>query len=219
MAWIVPFSLPNIQDAPLLLTEFALIPRDHLEIEEAMSNPSPQGQAEPASGAAHPVPPPGHDHDLHHAHKASRFFKAMQAAGLLVIVLAVLLVFMGFVLGVPIPGLHHPTEEKKIKLPPVLGVRLVEWFKLTLRSAASLRDAVSKDRAPEDKLAQLDAALARIEPLKGKTLEREQFLAELEKTLDREDQDRFEELLLRHTKVEWFKLTDLSIAALRDAVR
>jgi len=40
--------------------------------------------------------------------KTSRLFKAMQAAGLLVIVLAVLLVFMGFVLGIPIPGLHHP---------------------------------------------------------------------------------------------------------------
>jgi cobalt-zinc-cadmium efflux system membrane fusion protein len=63
----------------------------------------------------------------------------MQASGLLVIVGGVMLIFVGFVLGVPIPGFHHAAEEMKIKPPPSLGVGLVEGARHTLAVPLDVR--------------------------------------------------------------------------------
>jgi len=176
-----------------------------------MNEPTPNRNADPVSASVPPAGPPAHGHDTPEAHqKTSRLFKAMQAAGLLVIVLGVLLVFMGFVLGIPIPGLHHAPEEVKIKVPPSLGVRLVEWFQLTDQSAASVRDAVRKGEVngtyqpeavpvPAVLLAQLDDVLAKLKGLNNKTLQREQFLEELGRRLTEDEQKHFQDLLLRYT--------------------
>jgi cobalt-zinc-cadmium efflux system membrane fusion protein len=112
------------------------------------TTPNPEPHTPPHSPAANP----SHHHDeLHEAkHQTSRLFRAMQAGGLLAIVLVVLMVFVGFVLGVPIPGFHH-AEPDEVKKPsaPELGVKLVASHTLDVpvdvRLALGIRKQ-SKDR-------------------------------------------------------------------------
>jgi hypothetical protein len=171
---------------------------NHLEGTMNASTPSPN----PPQGVPAPPPaPPAHEEIPEANQPASRLFKAMQAGGLLVIVFGVLTVFVGFVLGVPIPGMHHQAEETKKMPPPSLGVRLVEWFRLTDEASASLRDALRKADAPPAVPAKLETALTKLTALKNKTLEREPFLAELGKRLDEDEQERFRGLLLKHAAV------------------
>src|SRR5262249_24074667 len=101
--------------------------------------------------------------------------------------------------GVPIPGLHAAPDEMRIKAAPRLGVRLVEWFQLTDRSSASVRQAVRLAGSGDAVLRQLDRVLAKLGALRGKTFERERFQAELARRLDKEEQARFQDLLLKHT--------------------
>jgi cobalt-zinc-cadmium efflux system membrane fusion protein len=159
----------------------------------AKPNPAPDLPAAPPAA-------PGHENVPEEMRPASRLFKITQAGGILLIVGGVLVVFVGFVLGVPIPGMHPPGEEKK-KPPSSLGVRLVEWFRLTDDSLTSLRDSVRKAKESPSVQAKLDAVLTKLAALKDKTLEREPFLAALEKRLAEDERERFQDLLLKHSAV------------------
>jgi cobalt-zinc-cadmium efflux system membrane fusion protein len=68
-----------------------------------------------------------------------RFFKVMQGAGLFVIVGTILVVFLAFVLDVPIPGLHAAPKEMKISTGPTLGVSLAKGVKHTLDVPSDVR--------------------------------------------------------------------------------
>jgi cobalt-zinc-cadmium efflux system membrane fusion protein len=58
---------------------------------------------------------------------------AVQMASVVAVIGLVMFVFLGLVLGVPLPGLHHsPEEEMKVQAPPSLGVRLVDGRPHTL---------------------------------------------------------------------------------------
>jgi cobalt-zinc-cadmium efflux system membrane fusion protein len=100
----------------------------------------PTPNVEPAT----PVPgskPPG------------RLFRAMQGASLLLIVFAVLVIFMAFVLGVPIPGLHAAPKEMKITAAPALGVRLVKGARHTLEVPVEVRETLGIRTGGQDHVA------------------------------------------------------------------
>ncbi len=79
----------------------------------------------------------------------------------------------------------------------VATVELVEWFRLTDSAENSLREAARKARESASVLAQLDDALVRLAPLKNKTLERGPFLQELTDRLDKDQDQRFRDRLLK----------------------
>lgn len=108
-----------------------------------MSEPTPNPKVEPGTVPAAPACTPAPAHHAHaHSHShddlpearrhASRFFKAMQSAGLLLIVAVVLVIFLGFVLGVRLPGMAAADENIKIEAPRRLGVDLVKDRRYTL---------------------------------------------------------------------------------------
>jgi cobalt-zinc-cadmium efflux system membrane fusion protein len=66
-------------------------------------------------------------------------FKLMQGAGIFAILCLVAVIFLGFVLGVPIPGFHHRAEEMKSEPPKSLGVHLVEGRLHTLDVPCDVR--------------------------------------------------------------------------------
>jgi cobalt-zinc-cadmium efflux system membrane fusion protein len=95
----------------------------------------PPPQKEPAVTAAPAAAHHGSHHDLPEARRAaSPFFKFMQSAGLLLIVFVVLAIFLGFVLGVRLPGMEANAEEENgaKDAKPRLGVKLVEGQAHTL---------------------------------------------------------------------------------------
>jgi cobalt-zinc-cadmium efflux system membrane fusion protein len=122
-----------------------------------MNQPTPNPNAEPAiaavAPASHPphAPKPAHD-DLPEARRhASRFFKAMQSAGLLLIVAVVLVIFLGFVLGVRLPGMAA-AEEVKIEPPKRLGVDLVKGQPHTLFVPEDVRAALGIRKGGKDRI-------------------------------------------------------------------
>jgi cobalt-zinc-cadmium efflux system membrane fusion protein len=119
-----------------------------------MNEPTPNPTAElvstPTAAGSHPLPS---HHDLPQAQRhASRFFKAMQSAGLLLIVAVVLVIFLGFVLGVRLPGMSASADDIKIEAPRRLGVDLVKSQPHTLVVPEEVRAALGIRRAGEDQL-------------------------------------------------------------------
>jgi hypothetical protein len=109
------------------------------------------------------------DHDLTGARRpASRLFKAVQSAGLLLIVGVVLLTFLGFVLGVRLPGMAAPPEDIKIEPPPRLGVDLVEGKPHTLVVPEKVRTSLGICKGRNRSGAVTDAVGAQaLEPVGG----------------------------------------------------
>jgi cobalt-zinc-cadmium efflux system membrane fusion protein len=108
-------------------------------------------QPQPANHPAPPNGPPARPPELEEAKRhASAFFKVMQSAGLLLIVGVVLLVFIGFVLGVPIPGMHHAEPEAAAKAKATLGVRLAEGQPHTLLVPSDVRESLGIRKAGKD---------------------------------------------------------------------
>jgi cobalt-zinc-cadmium efflux system membrane fusion protein len=122
-----------------------------------MDQPTPNPKVEPASVSAAPASSPalthhGHTHhDLPEAQRhASAFFKAMQSAGLLLIVAVVLVIFLGFVLGVRLPGMGANAEEVNIETPRRLGVDLVKDQPHTLFVPEEVRAALGIRKGGRD---------------------------------------------------------------------
>jgi cobalt-zinc-cadmium efflux system membrane fusion protein len=83
---------------------------------------------------------------------ARRFFKAVQSAGLLLIVAVVLVIFLGFVLGVRLPGMATAEEEVKIEPPRPMGVELVKGSPHTLAVSEPVRAALGIRRGGKDQI-------------------------------------------------------------------
>jgi cobalt-zinc-cadmium efflux system membrane fusion protein len=73
---------------------------------------------------------------------AGRFFKAIQSVGFLFIVAVVLVVFLGFVLGVRLPGMAAAEEDVKIEPPRPRGVELVKGQPHSLLVSEQVRTAL-----------------------------------------------------------------------------
>ncbi|MHB1425970.1 MAG: efflux RND transporter periplasmic adaptor subunit [Gemmataceae bacterium] len=100
--------------------------------------------------AVSPLPP--------HAAKneGSRFFKALKSVGLLLIAAVVLVIFLGFILGVRIPGMsafaHAEDKDFKIEPPPRLGVELVKDQPHTLQVPEEVRAALGIRKGGKDRI-------------------------------------------------------------------
>jgi len=93
-------------------------------------------------------------------HAASRFFLALRSAGLLLIVTIVLAVFLGFVLGVRLPGMAAAEEEMKIEPPRQLGVTLVKDQPHTLLVPEQVRVALGIRKGGKDQIEVVKAPTA-----------------------------------------------------------
>jgi cobalt-zinc-cadmium efflux system membrane fusion protein len=82
----------------------------------------------------------------------SRFFIAVQSAGLLFLVAVVLVIFLGFVLGVRLPGMSTTPEEVKIEPPRRVGVELVKDQPHTLSVSEPVRAALGIRRGGKDQI-------------------------------------------------------------------
>jgi cobalt-zinc-cadmium efflux system membrane fusion protein len=109
-----------------------------------VNEPTPAPPGEPASHPAREALPEVKQR------AASRFFKGVQAVGLLAIVVAVLIIFMALVLDVPVPGLHAAPAEMKIPTPDRLGVRLVPGGKHTLEVPVEVRETLGIRKGGKD---------------------------------------------------------------------
>jgi cobalt-zinc-cadmium efflux system membrane fusion protein len=124
---------------------------------EATSNPKVECETASAAPACPPVSVqhahahhPSHD-DLPEARRhASRFFKAMQSVGLLLIVAVVMVIFLGFVLGVRLPGMAASDENITIEAPRRLGVDLVKDKPHTLFVPDDVRASLGIRKAGKD---------------------------------------------------------------------
>jgi cobalt-zinc-cadmium efflux system membrane fusion protein len=123
--------------------------------EEPMNEPTRTPKVEPvAAPAAAASSPVREHHDLPEARRhASRFFKAMQSAGLLLIVAVVLVIFLAFVLGIRIPGLAAAPEDIRIEAPRRLGVALVKERPHTLRIPNDVRAALGVLKGGKEQVA------------------------------------------------------------------
>jgi membrane fusion protein, heavy metal efflux system len=85
----------------------------------------------------------------------SRFLKAMQSTGLLLIGAVVLVIFLGFIIGVRVPGMSAapPVDEKPIKAPPLPGVHLVEGTPHTLQVPEEVRMRLGVRKGGKDRVA------------------------------------------------------------------
>jgi membrane fusion protein, heavy metal efflux system len=118
--------------------------------EKGMTEPIRPANAEakpaPAGVAAQPAVHHGSHHDLPEARRvASPFFKFMQSAGLLLIVFVVLAIFLGFVLGVRVPGMESEPDDEMGKPSAARareGVKLVPDQPHTLEVADQAREAL-----------------------------------------------------------------------------
>jgi cobalt-zinc-cadmium efflux system membrane fusion protein len=123
-----------------------------------VSRPAPIPQVEPASAPADPPSHPGHPHDLPEAGRvASPLFKAMQSAGLLLIVGVVLAIFLVFVLGIQVPGMASPPRGEKVGKAsasagprPIEGVSLVEGKPHTLEVPEQVRASLGIRKGGKD---------------------------------------------------------------------
>lgn len=83
-----------------------------------------------------------HDHPPQAKRHANPFFKAVQSAGLLLIAGIVLVIFLGFVLGVQLPGMSAKAEDIKIEPKARLGVDTVKDKPHTLLVPEAVRAAL-----------------------------------------------------------------------------
>jgi cobalt-zinc-cadmium efflux system membrane fusion protein len=119
-----------------------------------MSQPMLRPKVEPVSGTVAPASPADHAH--HELPEVKRrgnpFFKAMQSVGFLLIVVVVLVVFLGFILGVRLPGTAVNAEDIKIEPPPQLGVELVNGQPHTLFVPEDVRVALGVRKGGKDRI-------------------------------------------------------------------
>ncbi len=87
----------------------------------------------------------------------NRFFAAVRSVGLLAIVVVVLVVFLGFSLGVRVPGMAAAPEEMKIESPRRLGVDLVKDKPHTLYVPEEVRTALGIRKGGKDRIAVVQA--------------------------------------------------------------
>jgi cobalt-zinc-cadmium efflux system membrane fusion protein len=161
---------PRPAESPELLREFVRVltkPTDLEELrqtvtavlmEERMTEPvrptNPEANVAPRNT---PAPPASH-HDSHHAlpeanRVASPFFKFMQSAGLLLIVGVVMAIFLGFVLGVRLPGMEATPDDTAQKAAPRrLGVQLVADEPHTLLVPEKVRTALNIRKDGKDQV-------------------------------------------------------------------
>ncbi|HTU92338.1 MAG TPA: efflux RND transporter periplasmic adaptor subunit [Gemmataceae bacterium] len=123
-----------------------------VDLGNASAPPASNASVPPASPVVQAHPSSAH-HDLPEARRhASRFFKAIQSAGLLLIVGVVLVIFLGFVLGVRLPGMAAAEEDVKVAPPKRLGVALVMGQAHTLFVPKEVRDALGIRKAGREQL-------------------------------------------------------------------
>jgi cobalt-zinc-cadmium efflux system membrane fusion protein len=124
-----------------------------------MNEPTPNPKVESRTAPAAPVGSPASAHHGqvsrdHHDYltrrHASRFFKAIQGVGLLLIVAVVLVGFLGFVLGVRVPGMATADDNITIEPPRRLGVELVKDRPHTLSVPEDVRSALGIRKQGKD---------------------------------------------------------------------
>lgn len=133
---------------------------DAVLTEDAMSESPVHANSEPKAPAASPGDHPGHTAALPEVkHVASPFFKIMQSAALVLLFGVVLLGFLGFVVGVPIPGFHHQAKAvgSEGRSAPTLGVRLAEGRRHTLLIPEEVRVALGIRKEGRDESAVVKA--------------------------------------------------------------
>ncbi len=137
--------------------------------EKGMTEPirpaSAEGQPAPASVSAQPAAHHGSHHDLPEARRtASPLFKFMQSAGLLLIVFVVLVIFLGFVLGVRLPGMESEPDDEMGKPSAARareGVQLVPDQPHTIEVAEQARDALGIRKGGIDQVKAVEAPTQR----------------------------------------------------------
>lgn len=119
-----------------------------------MSEPTPNPKVEGVTTPAAPASPavPSHQDRPEARRHASTFIKAMQSAGLLLIVAVVLVIFLGFVLGVRLPGISASAEDIKIEPPRRLGVDLVKDKPHTLLVPEDVRASLGIRKGGKDQV-------------------------------------------------------------------
>jgi cobalt-zinc-cadmium efflux system membrane fusion protein len=92
-------------------------------------------------------------------HKGNRFFKVAKSAGLLLIASVVLVMFLGFILGVRLPGMASTAKADNIKPEPParLSVQLVKGQPHTLLVSENVRIALGIRKGGEDRVAVVKA--------------------------------------------------------------
>jgi cobalt-zinc-cadmium efflux system membrane fusion protein len=127
-------------------------------MEERMTEPVRPAPVEAKATAASTAAPAAGHHDSHHdlpeaKRVASPLFKFMQTAGLLLIVGAVLAIFLGFVLGVRLPG-KEPTPDDRAETAarPRLGVQRVTEEPHTLHVPEKVRTVLNIRKAGKDEV-------------------------------------------------------------------
>jgi cobalt-zinc-cadmium efflux system membrane fusion protein len=83
---------------------------------------------------------------------AHRFFQAVKSAGLLCLVAVVLVIFLGYVLGVRLPGMAAAEEEVNIEVQPRRGVELVKDQPHTLSVSEPVRTALGIRKGGKDQI-------------------------------------------------------------------
>lgn len=91
---------------------------------------------------------------------ASRFFKAMQSAGMLLLFAAVFVIFLGFVLGVRLPGMAAAEVEMKIEPPRQRGVELVKGQPHSLLVSEQVRAALGIHKGGIERIEAVQAPTA-----------------------------------------------------------
>jgi membrane fusion protein, heavy metal efflux system len=119
-----------------------------------MNQPMPNPKLEPMTVAAAPAHPSTDAHrDLPEvARHRSSFLKVMQSIGFLLLVAVVLMVFLGFILGIRLPGMTAKAEDIKIEPPPQLGVDLVKGWPHTLYVPEKVRAALGIRKGGRDRI-------------------------------------------------------------------
>jgi cobalt-zinc-cadmium efflux system membrane fusion protein len=117
---------------------------------EPTPNPKVEGVTTPAAPASLAVP--SHQNRPDGRRPASTFIKAMQSAGILLIVAVVLVIFLGFVLGVRLPGMSASAEDIKIEPPRRLGVDLVKGQPHTLLVPEEVRAGLGIRKGGKDQV-------------------------------------------------------------------
>jgi cobalt-zinc-cadmium efflux system membrane fusion protein len=99
----------------------------------------PSGRSEEAETAASMLPPP------------SRWRTIRSVAGL-VVVLLILVLFLAFIAGIPLPGIASTHLEHTVAAPPPLGVQLVEGKAHTLLVPEDIRVALGIRKDGKDRI-------------------------------------------------------------------
>jgi cobalt-zinc-cadmium efflux system membrane fusion protein len=116
-----------------------------------MNQPTPNPKVEQVPAAPQASQPDDDRQELSEAKRhVSAFFRAMQSAGILLIAAVVLMIFLGFVLGVRLPGMAATPEDMKIETPPRLGVDLVKGQPHTLLVPEQVRAALGIRKGGKD---------------------------------------------------------------------